>query len=100
MKQRLFFAYCFYRHQVENDPKLVEWFKANAAARLDDGPDPGPKPKQPIRKPFNNGGNSNPRRGLSDAFHIDFPKVLQRPMEEDIPMVEEEGESSCSQPEN
>ena len=100
MEQRLFFAYCFYRHQVENDPKLVEWFKANAAARLDDGPDPGPKPKQPFRKPFNNGGNSNPRRGRSDAFHIDFPKVLQRPVEEDTPMAEEEGESSGSQPEN
>ena len=100
MEQRLFFAYCFYRHQVETDPKLVEWFKAKAAARLDDGPDPGPKPKQPFRKPSNGNGNFNHRRGRSDSFHVNFPKVLARPTEENVPVAEEECDSSGSQSEN
>lgn len=44
-EQRLFFALCFYRFQIETNPKLVQWYRAKYASKQGLGPPPGQKPK-------------------------------------------------------
>ena len=46
VKQRIYFAYCYYLHQVRANPILKQWFQQKLSALQGKGPDPGPRPSQ------------------------------------------------------
>ena len=43
-KQRVFFAYCYYMHQVQNNPQLKKWYQRRLDFFQGRGPSPGPRP--------------------------------------------------------
>ena len=43
-KQRVFFAYCYYMHQVQSNPELKAWYKKRLDFFRGQGPSPGPRP--------------------------------------------------------
>ena len=51
-KQRVFFAYCYYMHQVQNNPELKAWYQRKLDYFRGQGPSPGPRPG----KEFSYGG--------------------------------------------
>ena len=59
--QRIYFAYCYYRHQIAANPRMAEWFKTRADHRAGNGNDPGPKPRQ-IGDRRNNAARNGSRR--------------------------------------
>ena len=44
LQQRIFFAYCYYLHQIRSNPALKEWYKHKLAYMRGEGGSPGPKP--------------------------------------------------------
>ena len=61
-KQRVFFAYCYYIHQVSTNPQLKAWYKQKLAYFQGMGPSPGPRPGGP--NDFSGGGRSRGGGGL------------------------------------
>ena len=43
-KQRIFAAYCYYRHQVYSNPSLKDWYDKKLEYMRGKGPAPGPQP--------------------------------------------------------
>ena len=46
VKQRIYFAYCYYLHQLRANPIQKEWFTQKRNALQGKGPEPGPRPSQ------------------------------------------------------
>ena len=80
MKQRIYFAYCYYLHQVRANPILKQWFQQKRSALQGKGPEPGPRPSQ--GRDYNRAQRSaHPnaqRRGPQRQVHlIDQPQIIE-----------------------
>ena len=63
-KQRVFFAYCYYMHQVQNNPELKAWYKKRLDFFRGQGPAPGPRPGSDYQYDGMRGGRGRgPGRG-------------------------------------
>ena len=72
VKQRIYFAYCYYLYQVRANPILKQWFQQKRSALQGNRPEPSPWPSQ--GRDYNHAqrsAHSNAqRRGPQRQFHL------------------------------
>ena len=79
VKQRIYFAYCYYLHQIRANPILKQWFQQKRSALQGKGPEPDPRPSQ--GRDYNRAQryaySSAQRRGTQRQVHlIDQPQFI------------------------
>ena len=80
VKQRIYFAYCYYLHQVRANPILKQWFQQKRSALQGKGPEPGPRPSQgrEYNRTQRSAHPNAQRRGSQRQVHlIDQPQVIE-----------------------
>lgn len=74
IKQRIYFAYCYYLHQARSNPILKEWFNQKREALQGKGPEPGSRPPDQRRGQNRASNRAGPpygqRNGPSRRVHL------------------------------